>query len=347
MKYLTPCLAATLALVIGSCTTPAGTTQTGSVHLAVLWPQSGFQIQSIPKETSQIEVRISGEGLSATRTESLKRSEGAQSLTLSLPVGKKRVQVSARSAGGDILAESVQDSVLIQANATTRLDMDLKEVELQATPTPASGGAGGPNGTGSDEPGPSPGGGEGPDSSSGPGQPSASDNPQPPEPQPSSAPTAVPSPAPSRSSNGSSGSGNNSSQPDLGIISLVANPNPVSGPSYPTELTANVRDVNHVLLDETYSWSCLDAAFQTQALGQPIPCDNFVPEAADPRKAIWIAPDTGGQFILKLTIQSGDITLSRSVQVTVQSGNGNLELDNGGFEGGEVEESEEGGQGEN
>jgi len=325
MKYLV--YICTTALLTGACSLSPGTVaQQGSLRMQVSWPETGFRLQAIPAATQRLELQVSGSGLSTPTQQSLERDAGR--LEMTLPVGPKRVRVRALSGNGEILAEA-EAQVQIRPGQLTQAEMDLQPLKPEQEPPLASEGSGTGSGNTTPNTAPNPATDEipsGPDSS---GDSPSSDSAEPTDissPQPSA------TPIPSGGSGGGGGGGSGSSSTTSPEVSaLTASPSELSGLGFLTTLTATVSDPGQVLQANHYSWTCTDSAAQSG-------CGEFTLNAAEPHKAFWRASVTnGGVYTLKVEINTGSHTpTSATVQVTVPTGTGSLELNNGAFDGGQA-----------
>lgn len=321
-------------LLLAGCGTldPGGS---GRVRMAVLWPRN-FSIQEIPAGTQSIAIAITGIGLTGPIERSLSRSgPELQTVEIELPPGNKQVSVKALSGKGEILAENRQD-VVIRSSQTSRLEMSLTPV-VQPTPTPlpdrgSSGGAqGGQPTTGQPEPG---GSGTGSDPAPTTGVEPTPDQPASPPPSP----VTPASPTTTTGSSGSSGgSGGGGSGPVTATMTVSANPNPISGPQFPTELTlsfSNAQVANAVAANPGgVSWTCTDPAAATG-------CGSFE-MSSSPLRWVWHSPPAAGgsgPFTLSVVAvdNSNNHTYTGSVSVTVTQGSGNATVGNGGFDSGEA-----------
>lgn len=331
MKQLIYGLAA--ALTLAACASPVHVTGTGGIRMSVRWPESkGFQIKVIPANTQSLEIIVTGQGLSVPKSQTLTRASGnQQTLEMELPVGSKRVVVRALSGSGEILADAT-DNIDVRPGQTSRLELDLNPMPL-ASPTPATNPGTGSNGQGSTvTPGNSgqSGSGTNPDPNNPDPQPSA-ENPASPSPgpvQPSSSPTSTPSS--SGGGGGGGGGGSSSGQTAPTLTDLTANPQTVTGLSYPSEITAVISDPDNTLQAQHFTWSCLDTTGS-------IPCNHFT-TTTQPNRVVWQAPSVaGGPYAITVNINNGiHPALSRTVQITVQSGSGTLNGNGGAFDGGQT-----------
>lgn len=321
MKYIASCLAA--ALMLSACAIESSNQSSGygRVRMNVQWPQQGFAVKAIPLTATTLVVRISGAGIIGQREEKIERSQGQeQSLDLALPTGPKRVEVLALDGRASTVARA-GESVMIERNQTARLVLNLQP-EAIATPTPQ-----GPTPTPNPSGGGSGSGNSGSGNSGGTGEPGSGNEPTPGDsasPGPSADPTAQPSSAPSPEPSTHSGSGGSSSN-DVLPLRLSADPNPISGVFYPTEIrVASTRDN---LDPQSFTWSCVDS-------GDVEGCGSFH-ATSDPLVMIWRAPGTSGIYRIRLVIDDGERpVISDEIEVTVTGGSGSVAPGDAGFDGG-------------
>lgn len=320
---------------LSACSLPLAQTGSGSIKLAVAWPQPAFRIHAIPDQTAELQISVSGEGLSSSLDTTLTRDAISRVVQLQVPVGNKQVQVRAFDANGTLLAEDRQ-TVVIQANQTSRLSMELQLVPV-IKPSPSS--ASGPG-----EPGGQP--------SSQPSSPSSNASAEPESPRPSTEPSVTPSvdpsaqPSPQASATSFDGSGGSSSgggasggstTTTTDTMTLSANPGNLSGDGFSTALKFSFTDPNVAADFQTYltnnptapNWTCTDSSSNTG-------CGSFN-STSDPFVWTWTAASvTGSQFTLALSITgSTGKTYTNSVVVTVDTGTGTVSFGNGGFDGGQ------------
>ena len=98
----------------------------GLIILNVSFSQKGFTLKVIPKDTSNIKVEVTGEGLNSPINLSLTATE--PSSIIKVPQGKKQVKATALNNTGKVLATD-SESVDVIANATNTV-----RVKLQAVP---------------------------------------------------------------------------------------------------------------------------------------------------------------------------------------------------------------------
>jgi hypothetical protein len=95
---------------------------------------SNFQIKAIPAGTEDIEIEISGEGLSVPRKESFKLAAGntTHAKTIKdLPTGPK--QVTVRALNGDDVMASGSANVEIEVGETAKAELELKALQAAST----------------------------------------------------------------------------------------------------------------------------------------------------------------------------------------------------------------------
>lgn len=329
MKEMVCVLAA--ALSVSACSSPGTVTQKGGLRMSVSWPQSaGFRVQVIPAQTRSLLVSVTGQGLSRPKEQTLTRSGSAQqTLEMELPAGPKQVTVRALSETREILAED-QDSIDVLPGRTSRLELDL---QLMTPPQPSQSPASqSENNSGSTDNNENPGqtggttGQQPTDSSLEPTESSSPASPQP-SPQPSLLPSGV---LTSGGGGGSSGGNTSSGNTAPELTDLTANPQTLTGLSYPSEITAVIHDPDNFLQAQHFSWSCVDTASQ-------VSCNNFMPTSFKNRMA-WQAPSfASGPYLIKVEINDGvHPVMSRTVSVSVQSGTGTLNGGNGAIDGGQT-----------
>ena len=109
--------------------------QSGRMAFRVMWPQRQFQVQVIPEATERLEIEIQGEKLPRPFRRVLRRSASRPEVqeSLTLPEGSKTVLVKAYDTGQTLLAEA-RAEVMIVANETQQLEIELQEVERPCEP---------------------------------------------------------------------------------------------------------------------------------------------------------------------------------------------------------------------
>ncbi len=322
MKEMVCILAA--ALSVSACSSPGAVAQKGGLRLSVSWPQSAdFRVQVIPAQTQSLVVSITGQGLSRSQEQILTRSDrDQQTMEMVLPAGPKQVSVRALSETREILAED-QDSIEVLPGRTSRLELDLKLIVLpQPTRSPDNPSGNNPEPTGNNS-----GTGENGGSSAQPPdtnpQPTGSVSPA--SPQPSLLPSGA-----LTSSGGGGGSGPSSGSTAPELTDLTANPQTVTGLSYPSEITAVINDPDNFLQAQHFSWSCVDTVSQ-------VSCNHFMPTSFKNR-IVWQAPSfASGPYLIKVEINDGvHPVMSRTVSVSVESGTGTLSGGKGAIDGGQT-----------
>ncbi len=97
------------------------------------------------------------------------------------------------------------------------------------------------------------------------------------------------------------------------INSLQASSTTVSGTGKLVKLTAAATDADDTLTDASYSWNCAQAG-----------CSTFTSNQGT--EVFWRSPATTGSYALKLTVTDGQASVDRDVNITVTTGQGNLNI---------------------
>lgn len=98
------------------------------------------------------------------------------------------------------------------------------------------------------------------------------------------------------------------------IQSLQTSQDTVMGVGTLVKLTASATDVDSTLTPFSYTWSCADPA-----------CANQF-DTSTGTTVYWRSPAIAGAYALKLTVSDGQLSATQSVKVTVQTGQGQLQV---------------------
>lgn len=305
-------------LCLSACGTPYSAQ--GSLHFNVAWPAStGFAIQVIPDATREIVLQVFNASGALELEERLEREAGPQKVSVTLSVGTKQLQITARDSSGEILAES-RSTVEIEAGKVSQIQSEL--IPLAVTVNPGSSNAGGGSSNNSSNPS------SNEPSDSTPPDSSLPDTAQSPLPESSPSPLITPTPQPTPSSGsrgGSSGSGSGGSS--TSDLTLTASPDRLSGMGYATFLSATPPSGDSI---ESITWSCTPPSGGNA-------CGNF---AGDTAETVWKSPRDNNSFgdstvtsvIFTLTanavLGSGG-SLTENIEITVNRGSGNVAVPSG------------------
>lgn len=98
------------------------------------------------------------------------------------------------------------------------------------------------------------------------------------------------------------------------IQSLQASQTTVVGAGTLVKLTASATDADSTLTPASYNWSCADAA-----------CANQF-ETSTGTSVYWRSPAMAGAYALNLIVSDGQASTTQSVSITVQTGQGQLQV---------------------
>jgi hypothetical protein len=305
------------------CLSACGTsyTQQGMLNFNVAWPQpTAFAIQVIPDDTQEIVLQVFNAAGTLELEERLERGEGEQRASLTLSIGKKELVITARNSNQEILAES-RSSVDIKAGQVSQVESELIPLAIGITPMPSPPGGGSSNNSSSSSPNPAP---------------NASTQPLPdgaqsplPDNSPSPNVTPTPQPTPTSASRGGSsgGSGGGSGGSSSSGLSLTASPESLSGMGYSTFVSASAPAGAEI---ESITWSCTPPSGGNG-------CGQF--EGNTPQ-TIWKSPQdnpsfgestvTSVRFVLTANaVLSNGTSLSQSIEISINRGNGTVALPSG------------------
>lgn len=98
------------------------------------------------------------------------------------------------------------------------------------------------------------------------------------------------------------------------IESLSASNTLVEGTGTLVQLLAQASDAQSTLPESSYTWSCSPAAS----------CGSFTPPTGS--TVYWSSPNTSGNYTLTLTVSDGSLSSEQSVEVEVQTGIGQINV---------------------